>query len=236
MLEGEKMSKYIARMKNVLRELKEVGQHIPETRWTNCLLNGLPQKYSVLKATLRHYTMTGDKCTTTLEEEEAILLCEEAEDTPKRTKERSLSPCSCLPPTRNRSYNATNIGGRRCYACGDTNHLVADCFHVHSDRRPQYLPPPRSRPITSSYNDPANSNIHLQRANYIQAACVAQATESDDFGYPMQDCPPPDPSYFLMIAFYSGSSEVKLPVVLAITILPAARTCIALRPSAPFGS
>ena len=47
MTDGERMSKYIAWVKAVVRELKGVGQDIPESRWINRLINGLPRKYKV---------------------------------------------------------------------------------------------------------------------------------------------------------------------------------------------
>ena len=200
MTDGERMSKYVSRVKAVVRELKGIGQDVPETRWTNRLINGLPRKYNVLKATLRHRTMTGEECITTLEEEETILLREEAEDANRIKRDRSLSPQSRAFASRNRNYTATNFGGRRCHACGGTNHLVADCFHVHPEKRPQYMPPPRPRPLNVPYDSSNPSAIHPQRAAMVDASSrnAHQLHMASEFQYPVQDCPPPDPDYFLM--------------------------------------
>ena len=147
MLDGEKMAKYISRMKTIVRELKGIGQDVPDARWISRLIAGLSRKYNILKATLRHRTSTADECITFLEEEETILLREEADDERSRPTtrppDRSASPNGRLGAYRDRAYPATyNATGKRCYACGGTNHLVADCFHVHPDRRPpDYAPP-----------------------------------------------------------------------------------------------
>jgi len=42
MLDDEKMAKYIARVKSIVRELKNVWGNVPDSRWTNRLVSGFP--------------------------------------------------------------------------------------------------------------------------------------------------------------------------------------------------
>ena len=51
MAKDEKMVTYITRMKTILRELKGVGENVPDSRWTSRLIAGLPQKYAILTIT-----------------------------------------------------------------------------------------------------------------------------------------------------------------------------------------
>ena len=54
MHDDEKMAKYIARMKRKVHELKDIGENVPDARWTHRLIAGLSRKYNMLKAILRH--------------------------------------------------------------------------------------------------------------------------------------------------------------------------------------
>lgn len=227
MLEDERMEKYIGRMKSILRELKGVEQTVPESRWTSRLVAGLPKKYSVFKATLRHRgTLTEMDCINALIEEETIILREEAEEKSQkkkstrsrsrsRSRRRSRSPNKYRSPLRDRS-NGNRDSGKRCHACGGSNHLVKDCFHVYPERRPPHIPPPRPRTLYGPYAQPNNTalpHVHPHRADLIQNANLAQQSAPDqrsnrpshqlhmatEFHYPVQQREPPGPDYFMMM-------------------------------------
>ena len=87
MHDDEKMVQYIARVKRVVRELKSVGENVPDTRWTNRLIAGLPRRYSILKVILRdRSTMAETECITVLLQEETELLIEETEEKNERDR------------------------------------------------------------------------------------------------------------------------------------------------------
>ena len=214
MLADERMDKYISRMKSIVRDLRAIGQVVPESRWTNRLVAGLPREYSVFKATQRHRGELSEvDCINALTEEETILLREKAEDKQNRSGQRSHSPSDHRPPLRDRSNTNRNYGGKRCHACGGTNHLVKDCFYVYPDGRPSYVPPPCARLLCGPYVQPNNSvlyKVHSYRAGLIQQGNVpgsshAQGSRSHqlhlatDFDYPVQQREPPSPDYFMMI-------------------------------------
>jgi len=159
------MDRYIGRMKAIVRELKSVGENVPDARWTNRLVSGLPRKYTIIKANMRHRdTMTEVECTTALLEEESALASEEKEYNNHRRQwfrdRRSTSPVNDIPTTRDRSdFSKTSMGNsgsnvKRCHACGGTNHLVRDCYHVYPEKRPSHIPPPRPRQLHGQYSQP----------------------------------------------------------------------------------